>query len=158
MPLDIGVGILLSLGVAEYFGVEVTPILVLCGIAAALLPDIDIITWPLLGKWYHRTHTHFPLTYIPVAVLAFAFLPVVYATLLTLGVLAHLIHDTVGIGHGIKWCWPFSQRSFLYLQPKEPVPAGRTWVSHYYLRPNLLAYVEYGVLLMSLTVLWLYLI
>lgn len=156
MPLDIGVGILLSLGVAEYFGVEATPLFILLGIACALLPDIDIITIPLLGKWYHRTHTHFPIVYIPLAVLAFVFLAPAYAVLFTLGVYAHLIHDTIGIGHGIAWLWPFSNRKFLVLAPKDPIPTNSNWVRHYYFRPNLLAYIEYGVLLISLIALTLH--
>lgn len=176
MPLDIGVGILLSLGVAEYFGIEATPLLIAFGVACALLPDIDILTIPLLGKWHHRTHTHFPIVYIPLALFAFIFLPPIYATLFTLGVYAHLIHDTFGIGWGIAWLWPFSKRKYLFFPPKdhyespshiatwlpEEEPAlvssrhRNNWVYHYYFRPNTLAYIEYGVLVASLIILALY--
>jgi|GEM_PF-6200054 len=153
MPLDIGVGILLALGVAEYFDIEATPLFIILGIAAALLPDIDIITAPLLGKWYHRTHTHFPLTYIPLVVLAFVLLPIPFAVLFALGILAHFIHDTLGLGDGIRWFWPFSQRRFLFLVPQD---TGGNWVQQYYFRPNPVAYIEYGTLLVSLVVLILY--
>jgi len=177
MPLDIAIGILLSLGAAEYFGVEATPWLVLLGIAAALLPDIDILTIPLLGKWHHRTHTHFPLVYVPLAVLAYLALDPLYATILVLGVFAHLVHDTFGIGWGIAWLWPFSGRKYLFFpaDPGRKVDFGRMatwspeeepevqekygdndWIRHYYFRPNTLAYIEYGTLLVALIILTVY--
>ncbi|HEX8591386.1 MAG TPA: metal-dependent hydrolase [Candidatus Paceibacterota bacterium] len=172
MPLDVGVGILLALGAAEAFGVEATPALVLMGVAATLLPDIDILT-SLFGKWYHRTHTHFPITYIPLALAAFIFLDPLYATILTAGVFAHLIHDTFGIGWGIAWFWPFSNRKYLLFPekgrqlpfgvlaswtPEEEAilgeaPRNAKWLKLYYFQPNIVAYIEYGVLLLALAVL-----
>jgi hypothetical protein len=177
MPLDIALGILLSLGVAEYFSIEATPLLIAFGIAAALLPDIDIITIPLLGKWYHRTYTHYPLLYLPLIVLSFLLFPTPYAVLFTLCILMHFIHDSIGIGWwGIAWLWPFSQRRFLFFPekerrdqlggknswipeeeppPRDPIDQGR-WIAHFYLRPSKVAVIEYGVLLLSLIVLILY--
>ena len=165
MPLDIGIGILLALGAAEFFGVQATPWLIAFGIAAALLPDIDIITIPLLGRWHHRTHTHFPIIYLSLSIPVFLLVDPLYATIFTLGVFAHLIHDTFGIGWGIAWLWPFSKRKFLLFPDKgryeqfgiiatwmpEEEPAlyhkhhDEHWIKHYYFRPNLLAYIEYGV-------------
>lgn len=173
MPLDIGVGILLALGAAEVFGVEATPWLVVLGIAAMLLPDIDLLTLPLLGKWHHRTHTHFPILYVPLAILAFVFLDPLYATILTVGVYAHLVHDTFGIGWGIAWFWPFSQRKYLLFPEKgrqlpfgmlaswtpeeeeqlKEAPRNARWLQLYYFRPNIVAYIEYGALLVGLAAL-----
>jgi hypothetical protein len=174
MPLDIGVGVLLALGVAEYFGIPASPWLIAFGIAAALLPDIDVLTILLTKRWHHRTYTHYPLLWLPMCALAFVLLPLPYATLLTLGVYAHLIHDTFGIGWwGIAWLWPFSRRRFLFFPEKErresvgviaswvpeeepPVSDAKAslgWIKHYYLRPNMLAYIEYGTLLIALAVL-----
>lgn len=172
MPLDIGVGILLALGIAELFSVPLTPLFVLCGIAAALLPDIDIVT-AAFGKWRHRELTHYPLLYVPLAVLAFALLPFPYALLLSLGVLAHFMHDTIGIGWGIAWLWPFSGRkllifperarrrvlgTFVTWMPHDEVRirtqpyegASSNWVRDFYFRLNTLAYIEYGVLIVAL--------
>ena len=173
MPLDIGVGILLALGVAEYFGVQASPWFVVLGIAVTLLPDIDIITLPLLGKWYHRTHTHFPIVWMPICALAFVAFDPMYAILLTLGIYAHLVHDTFGIGWGIAWLWPFSHRKYLLFPergrqlpfnivaswtPEEEAefreaPRNAKWLELYYFRPNIVAYIEYGVLLAALAVL-----
>lgn len=184
MPLDIGVGILLSIGVAELFSVPLTPWLVGFGILAALLPDIDITTL-LWGKWKHRVATHFPLAYLPIFVWAFVLLGPVYGTLLTLGVLSHFVHDTFGIGWGIAWGWPFSRRKFLLfpgkrreqvmgrfaswlpeeqaaietaIEARSPYVGSGSWVIDYYFRPTLLAFIEYGTLLLSLVALWLYLV
>jgi hypothetical protein len=176
VPLDIGVGIVLALGAAESFGVEATPWLVVFGIACALLPDIDILTIPLLGKWHHRTHTHFPILYVPLSILAFLLVEPLYATIFTLGVFAHLVHDTFGIEWGIAWLWPFTPRKFLVfpseLKPthgvlatwlpsesperRETAQHASSWVRHYYFRPNLLAYIEYGVLAIALVILAIY--
>ncbi len=180
MPLDIGVGILLAAGIAEVFGVPLTPVLVVFGIVAALFPDIDIVT-AAFGRWRHREITHYPLLYVPVCAAAFFFLPLPYAVLLTLGIAAHFVHDTIGIGWGIAWLWPFSRRKFLLfpeqarrrvlgrvvtwlpgdevrLRSLQYEGASSTWVRDFYFRPNLLAYVEYGVLLVAglvlLTYIW----
>lgn len=175
MPLDIGVGILLSLGVAELFHVPATWGFILLGIACALLPDIDIVTM-LFGSWKHRTHTHYPITYVPIAFLIFILFGPLYGLLFTFGVYAHLIHDTIGIGWGIAWLWPFSSRKFLFFPDgarrktlgtfatwtPEEEPAikeqgsNANWVRDFYFRPNLLAYIEYGTLLVALVVLFLY--
>lgn len=176
MPLDIGVGILLALGAAELFGIPATPALIAFGVAAALLPDIDILTIPLFGKWYHRTYTHYPIFYVPLIFFVYIVLGPVYATLFAFAVYAHLIHDTFGIGWGIAWLWPFSPRKFLLFPEKEralvlgtfatwmPEEEGelrknqhRTdWIRYYYFRPNTLAYIEYGVLFTALVIVFLY--
>ncbi|CAN5751626.1 hypothetical protein BH11PAT2_BH11PAT2_01710 [soil metagenome] len=175
MPLDIGIGIVLSLGVAEIFHVPASALFILFGIGSALLPDIDIVTM-LFGSWKHRTHTHYPIVYIPLAVLVFIFLGPAYGVLFMLGVYAHLIHDTFGIGWGIAWLWPFSQRKFLlfpdgarrktlgtvasWLPEEEPslkaTGSNSNWVRDFYFRPNLLAYIEYGTLFVALVGLFLY--
>lgn len=175
MPLDIGIGILLALGVHEHFGALLTPVLVLFGIAATLLPDIDIFTMAF-GEWKHRGITHRPIVYLPLCFLAFVFLPLPYAVLLALGIYAHFIHDTIGIGWGIAWLWPFSGRKFLVFPDRarrkvlgafvtwlpdeeqrirtQPYSgAGTHWVRDFYFRPTALSYIEYGMLLIALVTL-----
>lgn len=174
MPLDIGIGILTALGVSHLFDTTATPTLLIFSIACALLPDIDILTIPLLGKWHHRTHTHYPILYVFLSLIAFVFLSPIYATIFTICVFAHLVHDTFGIGWGIAWLWPLSPRKFLFfsaggwtgklfaswLPGEEPTFVAThddpNWVRHYYLRLGTLAYIEYGILLLSLAILYLY--
>jgi hypothetical protein len=175
MPLDIGIGILLAIGVSEWFSITLTPLLIVVGIAAALLPDIDIMT-KLFGRWRHREFTHYPLIYVAISVLLYLLLPVPYVMLITLGVLAHFIHDSIGIGWGIAWLWPFSGRKFLVFPeqsrrrvlgwfvtwlPKDEERirtqhyegASTNWVREFYGRPSLLAFIEYGGFLVALVTL-----
>ncbi len=176
MPLDIGMGILLALGVSELYGMPLTLFMVVFGIASALLPDIDIVT-AAFGRWRHREVTHYPILYVPLFVLVFIFLPHEFALLFTLGVLAHFVHDTIGTGWGISWLWPFTPRRFLLFPdgerrrtmgtiatwlPEEKSEYAHSstdhaWIRRLYGRPNPVAFVEYGLLALALIALSIYL-
>lgn len=179
MPLDIGMGILLSLFVADYFSITATPVFILLGIFFALLPDIDIF-WYWFGKpkleHDHRSFTHFPLLYIFLTPVVYIFFGPVYGTLFALCVAMHLIHDTIGMGWGIAWFAPFSYRKFRFLSqgghggswelfrtwlPHEEAALAKhqhdpQWFTTYYLRPNLIGFVEYTVFCIALAVLLFY--
>jgi hypothetical protein len=90
-----------------------------------------------------------------------------------LGVLAHLIHDTIGLGWGVAWLWPLSERKiiffpvarmktygwFMSFTPEEELKLSYdyhnpNWLRHYYLRPNPVAYIEYGTFIIALIVLF----
>lgn len=175
MPLDIGVGILLSLGVSALFGVHATWLIMLFGIGSTLFPDIDIVT-ALFGKWRHRTATHYPLTYLPLVVIVWILFDPFYAALFGAGVLAHFIHDTIGTGWGISWFWPFTSRRFLvlpdgprrkemgafatWLPAEHPEWAHRgshAWVRDIYFSVTTVAIVEYSALVIAAVALWRYL-
>jgi LexA-binding, inner membrane-associated putative hydrolase len=175
MPLDIGVGILLSLFVAHTFGFHATLFFLLIGIFFILLPDIDIIPIFQHTDYDHRSITHYPALYILLALLVYFSAGPVYAMLFVVCIVAHFLHDTIGIGWGIAWAWPFSNRKFLFPEKgrrqeygffmtwfphEEEVMAKRWhdphWAYTYYLRPNPIAYVEYSVLLLSILVLFVY--
>ncbi len=177
MPLDIAMGIVLSLGVAEFFNVEVTWWFIVLGIVFALVPDIDIVPWFSRTKYDHRSYSHYPIIYVPITALVWVFVGPIYAVLFGLATLAHVIHDTMGIGWGISWAWPFTKRRFLFPEKGRRVRHGffmtwlpeaevtmasehhdPAWVKHYYLRPNPIAYVEYGALLFSLAILFWYVV
>jgi hypothetical protein len=175
MPLDIGVGILLSLFILHTFAAALTPQLLLLSIIAALLPDIDIVT-KVWGQWQHRKLTHYPAVYLPLVLIVYLLFGTSYATLLFLGVFLHLVHDTVGIGWGVSWLWPFTKRRFLFFPEKGRrkrygwfmswLPenqkniiedqAEHNWVVAYYLRPSVLGAIEYGFLLVSILFLFFY--
>ena len=177
MPLDIGVGILAALGVAQLFGFEATPLFIAAGIVFALLPDIDVLPAKLSGNLsIHRTYTHYPIFYLVGFVLMWVLGFPEWATLLLVGGLLHLVHDTIGLGWGIRWFWPFSERKFRFFPDKDGKITSQffmTWLPHeeaalirehhnphwvrdFYFRPNIVAYVEYGVLIISLLVLYAY--
>lgn len=169
MPLDIGVGILAALGVAHWFGTEPTVFLIIIGVLCALLPDIDILPVFWRTHYDHRSWLHYPLLYVPLGVLVYMVFGSMYAALFVVCVLAHLVHDTIGIGWGVAWLGPFSKRKFLFPEkgrrqrhgffmtwtPKEEAKMAEEfhdpqWVSHYYFRPNAIAFVEYGALILAL--------
>jgi len=174
MPLDIGVGILLSLGVSALFGTHATWPIIVFGTCSTLLPDIDIAT-ALFGKWKHRTATHYPLTYIPLVLLAGLLLGPFYAALFAAGVFAHFIHDTVGTGWGISWLWPITSRRFLFLpygrraemgvfatwlpeqKPEWTHHGPHTWVRTTYFRLSIVSIIEYAAFLIAAVALWRYL-
>lgn len=158
MFMDIGFGILLSIGASQFFEVPLTPALLALGLMSALLPDIDML-WFCIGRLLgskeadHRSFTHYPLLYIPVIGLLYALWGGLVASVAALGVLIHLAHDTIGLGWGIAWLAPFSYHKYRVL----PVPAGDgRWIRAHYLRPGIVAYLEYGTLLAALCCLYLY--
>jgi hypothetical protein len=158
MFMDIGFGILLSIGASLVFDAPLTPALLALGIISALLPDIDMLWFGIgrllgSGRQDHRSFTHYPLLYIPAVGILYAFFGGLVASVVAAGVALHLIHDTTGLGWGIAWLAPFSYHKYRLL----PVPAGDgRWIRNYYLRPGIIAYLEYGTLLIALCCLYLY--
>lgn len=177
MPLDIGMGIMLSLGVAHVFDMPATPLFVFLGIIFALLPDIDML-WYLLRKSRahdHRSYPHYPLLWVPIIAGVYIVSEPI-GILLLVCIALHLIHDTIGLGWGIRWLWPFSNKKFRFLSPtgnnggweffRTWMPSEEEalskqqhdphWVRTYYLRPNTIGFVEYAVFLLGLTALYFY--
>lgn len=137
--------------------------------------------WYMFGKpsrkYDHRIYTHYPLVWIPVALLVWIIFGPVIATLLSACVLMHLVHDTIGLGWGIAWLAPFSQRKFRFLSPTggknggweffrtwvtneeeqmEAVQYDPHWVRNYYLRPHIIGITEYAIFLVGLAALYFY--
>ena len=184
MFLDIGIGILLSIWTSRFFHVDLTFTLVLTGIAFALLPDIDFFVefikhGSVGGKVIreHRELIHFPVIYIPVAILIYAAFGTMWVALFSLAILAHFLHDSIGIGWGIKWFWPFSRRSYKLFSEKNGKFSRRlviswnpeeltevvadygdsNWIRNIYLRPTPVVIIEFSFFIISLIILYLYL-
>jgi hypothetical protein len=175
MPLDVGVGILFAIIVSHFLGMPLGLPFVVFGIASALLPDIDMLPFLWRTPYDHRSVLHAPIVYLPVSFVIYFLLDPLFAQLFVLCVYAHLIHDTVGLGWGIRWLWPFSTRHFLLFPEKgrskkwfmswtdedekqwAPKPDTGEWVKKFYLRPNLIAYIEYGVCVAAVCILIFYL-
>lgn len=117
MPLDVGIGILLGL----VLGPEQTVIAnALLGVVFVLLPDADVIVFYLLRSLRvkrfkdHRELFHYPLVYIGLGtVILLAFQPA-WIPLFVAASLAQFLHDSIGIGWGIPWLYPFSNRYFKF--------------------------------------------
>lgn len=164
MPLDIAIGILFGLGIPAAFGEPVSLVMVFIGVAFALLPDLDAVLEFIIRKGkvsgtsqtIHREWLHYPLTYIPLAVLIYLLAGPVWGVLFAACITAHFLHDSIGIGWGIKWLAPFTQNAYkLFVtdpdtsrfhviktwQPKELAKVIKThgdpdWIRNIYLRPS----------------------
>lgn len=178
MFLDVAVGIFLAFITGWAFSIPVDPRWLGLGIGFALLPDIDVIPELLrrgrLGgkeEGIHRTWTHYPLLF-PLPILAIhIFFGLPAAVLAAAGMYAHVIHDSMGEGWGIRWLAPVNFRNFKLFSRKtgefdwgtrlvswEPDELAATmrehgnenWVRDFYLRPTPTLFVEVLALLAAL--------
>lgn len=125
MILDVSVGIISAALTSWFFGIPLSLTLVILGIFFALLPDIDV-TWGLFirnkrwwekGMWGHREFTHYPIAHIIMSVLVYIAAGGMWAFLYIICVFAHLIHDSIQDGWGIKWLWPINKAPYeLYIR------------------------------------------
>ncbi len=170
MPLDIAIGIFISLFVTHAFSIHASALLVILGIGAALFPDLDnVIPQWRRAPYDHRNVLHWPLAYIPLSLVVFLVFGNMYGTLFSLGVLWHLVHDTVGIGWGVTWLAPFSMRKFMFpesgrrreygwfmtwLPDEEAAMAAKWhdphWLRNWYFTPNWLVFTECVALVCSI--------
>lgn len=183
MPLDIGVGILVSLGVSHVFGFDPNAAWIFAGVLFALLPDADAIVNAVqyrgLGHEYrHRDLFHRPLLYIPIGVLILFPISYALAVLFVLCSLAHFVHDSIGIGWGVQWLSPINTDhfSFLYLFRPKGKPSlpkkyfyrfphadidaldrrfgDPDWIRHIYIELHPFAIVEIVVFVVAMVVLY----
>jgi hypothetical protein len=184
MHADIGIGIILSIILTNLFGVELNAYYVIGGILFALLPDIDMVIFvvPGLKKVFkgHRELTHVPLVYLPIVVIVLFIAGSLWAGLFMCGIVLHLLHDTLWLGRGIKWLWPFSDRSFKSFPDKgehitrvpwiswkteqeefdwrwsEGHGTRKHWIPLFYFRPTVVSISEAAIFILSLIILYSY--
>lgn len=119
MQADIGLGFLIAIFTSSVFHFEPTLWFIVFCVLSALLPDIDFllefaIHHNIAGKEIreHRELLHFPASYIPFVALVWFLAGPMWGVALLCGILTHFIHDSIGIGWGIAWLWPFSKRNY----------------------------------------------
>lgn len=180
MFLDIGAGILLSIFLGNYFNIQITLLWVLFGIVTVLLPDIDIFYYgirKLLSKktiYNHRSFTHYPIVYIPLILVTYYIFGLHVAMLFGFAIYFHLLHDTLWLGWGIIWFYPFSTRRFKFFPDRNGEISSKllmtwtqkeeseifkkyhnpNWIHDFYLRINIVSCVEYSVFSFSLILLY----
>jgi hypothetical protein len=179
MPFDIGLGLMLGVLINTVSGIDYK-ISLLIGVVACLLPDLDYVYKATITKKLphgdHRDGLHYPLIFIP-AVGLIGYLINPYIGLgLALGALVHFIHDSIGVGWGVKWLYPFSKKSyaFLYranLESEKEMPkklfyswsdaernvlmkkfGDPNWIKHIYFKPHIYGIMEYTVFIIGLFV------
>jgi len=170
MLLDIAIGILGALLYADMANKSLTIILIATGVCFALLPDIDFVIHILRKKssgrfvHQHRDLLHYPLLYligIFVLILPFGFGFAVFATSISF---AHFLHDSIGLGWGIKWFFPFSDHSYKFFYDGKIVTSWTPgqladqvaqhgddhWLKNTYLRPSKTLLLELSVFLYAI--------
>ena len=185
MFFDIGAGILIAIFTSNYFGVHLGEALLMGGIVAALSPDFDFLVYFFKNgitreDYNHRNLVHYPLLFLPIITyVAYVLGGNVWATLFFLGALSHFIHDSIAIGWGIKWLYPFSNKKFVFLYHHSKIEkrglrklvfafdnatltklvnehGDDDWVKNIYYKWHPIAIVEFGVFLFSLISLYFY--
>ena len=139
MLLDIGVGILLGLLVNTFSSEYSTTIFVAMGVFATLAPDIDFIYHLIKGGNLKNDHRHREVLHQPVFLLVgtilfgLLFSPIL-GLVFALGVISHFIHDSIGIGWGVQWLYPFKTDHFTFFyrvhtanKPKPPKKVIYVW-------------------------------
>ncbi len=126
MFLDIKLGLAWAFLIAIFFEKIITPEWLLAGVLFALLPDIDF--WieymkrgTVGGKLIdlHRTLLHNPLIYIPITLFIGSYFGTEWMMLFAFGVFGHFVHDSMGMGHGVRWLWPYSTRWYKLFSNKK---------------------------------------
>jgi len=183
MLLDIGAGIFLAILVSEVSAQSLTFSFVIAGIAFALLPDVDFIYHVFKKGTYrdahrHREMLHYPLIFIPAGMLLIAIVNPIWSLLFGLAYLVHLVHDSIGIGWGVQWLYPFKKDHFSFLYIYRPAHQNRLprqwlyrwknedidslseqygdkdWLRNIYLRGHPYAIIELLVLLAAVATLY----
>jgi membrane-bound metal-dependent hydrolase YbcI (DUF457 family) len=119
MLLDIGVGILSSIALSRFFGISLSVAFISAGILFALLPDIDFLASfkkSMGAKGHeHRDILHYPLLFTPIGTIILSFFNYQLAILFALTTFLHFVHDSIGIGWGVQWLYPFSRNHYAFL-------------------------------------------
>ena len=183
MFFDIGAGILVAMFVSVYLHVPLNEMLIIGGIVFALCPDADfLVHFYRRGisreDYQHRNMIHYPLLFLPIGtVAAFLLGGKLWAMLFFLGALSHFVHDSIAIGWGIKWLYPFSTKNYVFLYHYSKVKKrglrklifafdkntlnetvaehwDDDWLRNIYYKWHPIAIVEFGVFIFALTLLY----
>ncbi|MEI7891385.1 MAG: metal-dependent hydrolase [bacterium] len=185
MFLDIGVGILVAIFTSQYYSIHLGELLVLGGILFALCPDADFLLHFFKRgisreDYQHRNMIHYPLLFLPLGTwIAFLLGGNVWAMLFFFCAFFHFLHDSVAIGWGIKWLYPFSSKNFVFLYHYSRIQKrglrklvfafdkntltqmvsqhwSDEWFHDIYYKWHPIAVVEFGVFLISVATLYFY--
>jgi hypothetical protein len=183
MLLDIGAGILFSLFFSRVFGIALYPFFLAGGVFFSLLPDLDfLLNWKkgFTAKGHeHRNLLHYPLLFISLGSIILLFFDYRWAILFAVTTFFHFVHDSIGIGWGVRWPYPFSKNYYAFFyhhdlskdstHPKifyswSSVEVERLageygdehWFRNIYLKFSPFAIVEYLVFIFALIMLFLY--
>jgi hypothetical protein len=182
MPLDIGTGLVLGVLVEYLFHKNYGLLTPIVGVCFALAPDLDFIMHWMRHRTarnasHHREVLHVPLIYLPVGILLLLPFGVMWSFLFAATSLAHFIHDSIGIGWGVPWLYPFTDNSYsflyhlennidkprlphrwLYIWPRKATDwlarryGDPDWIKNIYLKPHPYAAIEYAIMVIGVAI------
>lgn len=186
MFLDFASGIFIAIAVSWLYEVPLTVPLLCITVFFAFLPDVDYLLH--LGKGgnsrnahRHREGLHYPLLFIPVGTILLSFIGSMWAVAFAAAAFLHFMHDSIGMGWGVQWLYPFRTDHytfFYHYRPKDTPKAPRKklyiwkaheidtlaaihgdpeWIRNIYLRWHPYAIVEFLSFLVALAALYVYL-
>ena len=175
MFLDAALATLSLYGVASLFDMNITWELLLLSRLFVYIPDSDVL-WPAISRYVykkerinHRTWLHYPVLHIGVAlVISFVSLPI--GVLYGVTTFLHFVHDTFFLGWGVVWLWPIKKTRYKCFPDRDgkitSVPLttweekdeeslmkqyhNPDWIRDFYLRPGIVAYIEYTAFFLAL--------
>lgn len=176
MPLDIGFGLLVGILLHVLSGFNYLLCLAI-GVLACLLPDLDYVWRALVSRKpptsTHRDGLHYPLLFIPIVGMIGLAVDWYICLVLMLGALIHFLHDSIGVGWGVKWLFPFKKKSYMFLyraglptnkeMPKKLLYSwtdkerdkamhtygDKNWIKHIYYNFHIFGIIEYAVLILG---------
>ncbi len=120
MLFDIGIGVIIGIFFHSASGVFALSSFVLLGILFSLFPDIDFLIHFLRGgtfkeEYKHRNLLHVPLLLWPIGSTVIYFINPILVPMFLVGTLVHFLHDSIGIGWGVRWLYPFSKTHYAFI-------------------------------------------
>lgn len=140
--------------VAYLLGVPLTMGQEILLILFSVLPDFDyLLNWGYrtitgmrfhAGVNHHEWASHWPISYIPLALL-FISIPNTYTALMLFGVISHLVMDTIACSWGVMWLYPFKRTWFNYFATSfRHINDGLVWLKQW--KKTMYYRVEIGAL------------
>ncbi|MFH1175196.1 MAG: metal-dependent hydrolase [bacterium] len=186
MFADFGLGIIAVIISTFLFKIQPTVWMFLFSIFFCVAPDIDFICYfsKRGDKKYdheHRNLIHYPLIYLSLGYLLFlVFFGRIWAFIFILSSFFHFAHDSIGIGWGVKWLYPFSNNNFafFYLYSKKikkglrkiifcfsdeeqkeisKMHGDSDWVNNIYYKWHIIAKIEFIIFIVAIFMLIFYL-
>ncbi len=125
MPLDIAFGILGAVIISRITGAVLGWPLIAASIIFALLPDFNFLPDYIENRGgskfshEHRDLLHNPIPYLLIGFVLLSLWNVWIAVLFAALGLCHFLHDSVGIGWGVRWAYPFSKKYYKFFSDKD---------------------------------------
>jgi hypothetical protein len=120
MLADIGLGFIISIFASEYFDFALNPGFIVGCVIFVLLPDWDFWFYKVFKSKFsakihdHRDVAHYPVAYLILSLVVYFLFGHIWATSFFILTMLHFVHDSLGIGWGVKWLWPFSEKTYKF--------------------------------------------